>query len=111
MERVWRSNFLSFTSIEKFFFLDSRSRLIGNYRDIVHSRRTPHEHRLLLARECRKCRRIEPVLLCLAFLDCRCPPTIITRIALNIDTSSATLGATVNPHGQSTTVTFEYGPT
>ncbi|OGL47348.1 MAG: hypothetical protein A2W05_00950 [Candidatus Schekmanbacteria bacterium RBG_16_38_10] len=39
------------------------------------------------------------------------PPTAITNTATNINNSSATLNATVNPNGSETTVFFEWGTT
>jgi predicted outer membrane repeat protein len=38
-------------------------------------------------------------------------PTVTTRAATNIDATSATLNATVNPNGDDTTAKFEYGTT
>jgi hypothetical protein len=39
------------------------------------------------------------------------PPVVTTNPATNVTSSSATLNATVNPHGLSTTIHFEYGRT
>src|SRR5262249_9782547 len=38
-------------------------------------------------------------------------PVVITNHAMNVTSSSATLNGTVNPHGLSTTVYFQYGRT
>jgi hypothetical protein len=39
------------------------------------------------------------------------PPVVITNPATNIATNTATLNGTVNPHGLTTTVYFQYGTT
>ena len=39
------------------------------------------------------------------------PPVIITNSATNVTSSSATLNGTVDPHGLTTTVYFQYGTT
>jgi Fibronectin type III domain len=39
------------------------------------------------------------------------PPVVITNPATNIQTNTATLNGTVNPHGLTTTVYFQYGTT
>jgi len=39
------------------------------------------------------------------------PPTVTTKPATNVTSSSASLNGTVNPHGQGTTVHFLYGTT
>jgi len=39
------------------------------------------------------------------------PPVVITNAAVNVTTSSATLNGSLDPHGLSTTVNFQYGLT
>ena len=39
------------------------------------------------------------------------PPSVTTNLATNVASHSATLNGSVNPHGLSTTVRFQYGTT
>jgi len=47
----------------------------------------------------------------LTFTTTACPPTVTTTAASSISATGATLNATVNPNGQSTTLYYEYGTT